>query len=218
MCINSKQSGLITGNGYIMTLHKMLPTALPAAKPWRWEKQDYQPALKRVSLSKASLTGRMPLEDLSSMRALTSISRQLLLLASQVDITDKFSKQAAAEKQENRQYLLKALSSIRFLARQGLPLSGGGNDMDSNLHQLMVLQREDCPSIHQFLGRQQLKYTSHQVQNEMLSIMTQQVLHRIAEQIQSAVFSLLWLMKQPIVSTRAGSASDSGGRNGLSSI
>ena len=33
-------------------------------------------------------------------------------LASQVDTTDMFSKQAAAEKQENRQYLLKVLSSI----------------------------------------------------------------------------------------------------------
>ena len=59
--------------------------------------------------------------------------------------------------------------------------------MDSNPHQLMVRRREDCPSIHQFLGRQQLKYTSHQVQNELLFIMAQQVLHRIAEQIQSAV-------------------------------
>ena len=56
------------------------------------------------------------------------------------------------------------------------------------VHQLVVLLGEDWPSIHQFLGRQQLKYTSHQVQNELLSIMAQQVLRRIAEQIQSAVF------------------------------
>ena len=109
-------------------------------------------------------------------------------LASRVDVSDMLSKQAAAEKQKNRQYLLKVLSSIRFLARQGLPLRGEGNDTDSNLHQLLVLRGEDHPSIHEFLGRQQLKYTSHDVQNELLSIMAQQILRRIAEQIQSAIF------------------------------
>lgn len=98
------------------------------------------------------------------------------------------SKQAAAEKQKNRQYLLKVLSSVRFLARQGLPLRGDGNDTDSNLHQLLVLQGEDNPFIHQFLRRQQLKYTSNEVQNELLSIMAQQILRCIAENIQSAVF------------------------------
>ena len=121
MCINSKQSGLIAGNGYIMTLHMMLPTALPAAKPWRWKKRDYQPALTRVSLSKASLTGRMPLEDLSKHESSNFHKSAAAALVSRVDITDKLSKQAAAEKQENRQYLLKVLLSIRFLARQGLP-------------------------------------------------------------------------------------------------
>ena len=80
------------------------------------------------------------------------------------------------------------LSSIKFLARQGLPLRGDGDDTDSNLHQLLVLRGEDYPSIHQFLRRQQLKYTSHEVQNELLSIMAQQILRRIAKYIQSAVF------------------------------
>jgi len=51
----------------------------------------------------------------------------------------------------------------------------------------MVLWGEDYPSIHQFLGGQQ-KYTSHEVQNELLSIMAEQVLRHIAEQIQSTVY------------------------------
>ena len=109
-------------------------------------------------------------------------------LASKVDIADMLSKQAATEKQQNRQYLLKVLSSIRFLARQGLPLRGAGDDADSNLHQLLVLREEDYPAIHHFLRRQQLKYTSHDVQNELLSLMALQILRRIAAEIQSAVF------------------------------
>ena len=72
-------------------------------------------------------------------------------LASKVEVGDMLSKQAATEKQQNRQYLLKVLSSIRFLACQGLPLHGDGDDTDSNLHQLLVLRKEDYPAIHQFL-------------------------------------------------------------------
>ena len=70
-------------------------------------------------------------------------------LASRVDVGDMLSKQAATQKEQNRQYLLKVLSSIRFLARQGLPLRGDGDETDSNLHQLLVLRGEDyChPSI-----------------------------------------------------------------------
>ena len=98
------------------------------------------------------------------------------------------SKQAATQKEQNRQYLLKVLSSIRFLTRQGLPLHCDGDETDSNLHQLLVLRGEDYTAIHQFLGREQLKYTSHEVQNEFLSIMALQVLCRIAVQIQNAVF------------------------------
>ena len=109
-------------------------------------------------------------------------------LASRVDVGDMLSKQAATKKQKNRQYLLKVLSSIRFLARQGLPLRGDGDDTDSNLHQLLVVRGEDYPAIHQFLEKQQLKYTTHEVQNELLSIMALQILRHIAAQIQSAVF------------------------------
>ena len=109
-------------------------------------------------------------------------------LVSRVDVGDMISKQAATEKQQYRQYLLKVLSSIWFLARQGLPLHGDGDETDSNLHQLLVLREEDYPAIHEFLQKKQLKYTFHEVQNELLSIMALQVLRRIAAQIQSAVF------------------------------
>ena len=47
---------------------------------------------------------------------------------------DMLSKQAATEKQQNRQYLLQVLTSIRFLARQGIPFRGDRDETDSNLH------------------------------------------------------------------------------------
>ena len=97
---------------------------------------------------------------------------------------DMLSKQAATEKQQNRQYLLKVLTSIRFLACQRLPFRGDGDETDSNLHQLLLLRGEDYPPIHQFLQ----KYTAHEVQNELLSIISQQILHGIAQKIQNAVY------------------------------
>ena len=109
-------------------------------------------------------------------------------LASRVDVGDMLSKEAATQKQQNRQYLLRLLSSLRYLARQGLPLRGDVDETKSNLYQLLYLSGEDYPPIHQFLQRQQLKYTAHEVQNELLSIMAQQILRDIAVRIQSAVY------------------------------
>ena len=93
-------------------------------------------------------------------------------LASTVDVGDMLLRQAASEKRVNREYLLKVLSTVRFLARQGLALRGDGDEVDSNLHQLLVLRGEDYSAMSKFLERQQLKYTSPEVQNELLSIMS----------------------------------------------
>ena len=63
------------------------------------------------------------------------------------------SKQYATEKRVNREYLLKILSSIRFLARQGLPLRGDMNETDSNFYQLLMLRGKDSdgPGLKAFL-------------------------------------------------------------------
>ena len=103
------------------------------------------------------------------------------------------SRQDATEKKANREYLLKPLSSVRFLARQGLPLRGDDNEADANLHQLLVLRGEDYSPMSKFLERQQLKYTSPEVQNEFLSIMALQVLRKIVSKIQEAVYFIVMI-------------------------
>ena len=108
-------------------------------------------------------------------------------LASTVDVGDMLSRQAASDKRENREYLLKVLSTVRFLARQGLALRGDGDETDSNLHQLLVLRSEDYSAMRKFLEKQQLKYTSPEVQNEFLSIMAHQIIRKIAANVQTAV-------------------------------
>ena len=51
-----------------------------------------------------------------------------------------------AEKEEARDMLQIILSSVRFLARQGLALRGDGSDVSSNLTQLLHVRAEGNPN------------------------------------------------------------------------
>ena len=66
--------------------------------------------------------------------------------------------------------LAKILSSVRFLARQGLALRGDENDTDSSLIQLLKMQGQDNPDILKWLPRRQSKHTDHGNQNGMLGL------------------------------------------------
>ena len=81
---------------------------------------------------------------------------------------------AVSEKEKNREYFLKVISSVHLLARQGLALCGDGDEANSNILQLLHLCGEDFEAMKAFLDKPQLKYTSHHVHNELLSIMALQ--------------------------------------------
>ena len=132
-----------------------------------------------------------------------SVHRQAALaLQPKKDVSEMLSSKVAIDKQNNRNYLLRVLSSIKYLARQGLPLRGDGDDSTSNFYQLMRLRGEDHPEIFTFLEKKQLKYTSHEIQNEMLSIMAQRILRGIVKQIQSSTFFSLMVDETTDVSNR----------------
>ena len=61
------------------------------------------------------------------------------------------SSKVAADKEKNRTYFMKVLSTIRQLARQGLPLRD--NEIGSNFYQLMSLRGEDFNGISEFLEK-----------------------------------------------------------------
>ena len=52
----------------------------------------------------------------------------------------------------------------------------------------MSLRGEDFKGISEFLEKKQLKYTSHEIQNEILSLMSKSILRDKVKEIQSAVF------------------------------
>ena len=72
-----------------------------------------------------------------------AIEVTITLPATTKDVAEQLSQQHSKEKEENREMLLKILSSIRYLARQGLPLRGDGDEQDGNFLQLLKLRGED---------------------------------------------------------------------------
>ena len=58
-----------------------------------------------------------------------------------------------------------------ILAGQGLVLRGDGDEQDGNFLQLLKMSGEDDSDMTEWLKRKSCKYTSHQIQNDILSVM-----------------------------------------------
>jgi len=56
----------------------------------------------------------------------------IILPATTSDNAEQLSLHHSKQKEANRQIFMKILSSLRYLARQGLPLRGSGDDQDGN--------------------------------------------------------------------------------------
>ena len=117
----------------------------------------------------------------------------ITLPSSTKNVAESLSNALKREKLERRQCLLKVLSNIRFLAWQGLPLRGHGDhetqtESDSNFVQLMKLRGEDDSRIAGWLEKKTDKYTSPDIQNEVLKTMVLQILRQVIESISSSPF------------------------------
>ena len=95
------------------------------------------------------------------------------------DVGELLSTAHASEKESNSKYLSKVAQTIQYLARLGLPLRGGSNEIDSNFAQLLVLRAND-PKIHEYLAKKTDKYSSPQIQNELLQIMANSIVCKMA--------------------------------------
>ncbi|XP_068704855.1 zinc finger MYM-type protein 1-like [Montipora foliosa] len=109
------------------------------------------------------------------------------------DVGDLLCEEHALEKSKNRKILLTILSNIRYLARQALPLRGDWNtetmcEVNSNFHQLLKLRSQENPEIIEWLQKRDEKYTSPEIQNEMLEAMAFGMMRKISANIQNATF------------------------------
>ena len=73
----------------------------------------------------------------------------------------------------HREMLMKELSSVKYLARQGLALRGHKEE-DGNLMQLLKCRAEDIQGLGLWLH--EVRYTSHDIVNELLEMMAHEIL------------------------------------------
>ena len=114
------------------------------------------------------------------------------------DIAETLQSELTTQKMENRQTLLKILSDIRFLARQSIAIRGDGDHGDeenSNFIQLFKLRGEDDPKFAKWLEKKTDKYVSADIQDELLKVMSLQVLRDIGAALHNAaaIQNVLWI-------------------------
>lgn len=88
------------------------------------------------------------------------------------------------------------ISTICFLARQGLPLRGSyvssdGCETNGNFLQLLHLRKEDIPVLDTWLQRSQDRFTSPSIQNELLEIMANMILRKITRSVSGKLFTIM---------------------------
>ena len=93
---------------------------------------------------------------------------------------------------ENRKCLLKIIETLQFLGHQGLALRGKENDENSNFWQLLKLRAKDFPRMKQWLEKKTEKYTSHNIQNEMLILMAHQIICELSDEVRSTFFATIY--------------------------
>jgi len=130
------------------------------------------------------------------------VERVFTLPATTTDIGEVLSTVHAQEEFENRQCLLKILSNLRFLARQSCGIRGDGDESDSNFMQLFKLRGEDDPRVCEWMKKRTNKYTSHEVQNDILKAMALNVLRTIATRIHNSSFFTIMADETTDVSNR----------------
>ena len=106
----------------------------------------------------------------------------------------------AEQKDENRQVLLKIFSSVRYLSRQGIAFRGRwktddpkilNGESNSNFIQLLRIRAEDNPNLQKWMDKCQDKFTSPDIQNEILKLMSLRILRDIVQQISGKFYTIM---------------------------
>ena len=80
---------------------------------------------------------------------------------------------------------MKIITSVRYLARQGLALRGHEHD-EGNLEELLNLREAECPDLKVWRNTRYKKFTSWTIQNELLQLMTHSVVRQLCANIVKA--------------------------------
>jgi hypothetical protein len=111
---------------------------------------------------------------------------QLSLYQSGTTINGMLSDKCAQNQLRARTALLAVITSIQYLARQGMAIRGHDNN-EGNFVQLLNLRSKDIEALNSWLSDSHCrKFTCWEIQNEILELLAHGVLRNICEDIQSA--------------------------------
>ena len=161
ICCSAKQQGLLTN------LSSMSPFISNGFANWK-------KALQRFSEHERSNIHREAVEKVAMKSSTVHIGAQL-------------SSIKATEMAFNRNMLLKVLSCIRYLGRQGLALRGHDEiieSFDGNLYQLLLLEAARDDKMKAWIDKKQ--YLSPVITNKMINIMGLTVLEKILTDIKTS--------------------------------
>jgi hypothetical protein len=98
-----------------------------------------------------------------------------------VDVSASIEKQQKSDQHKWRLALLKVIGSLKYLAAQGLAIRGH-SEASGNLVSLLQLRSSDVPILDEWLNKRH-NWLSHDIQNEILQIMSNDILRDIAAEI-----------------------------------
>ena len=92
--------------------------------------------------------------------------------------------------------MLKIISALTYLTRQGLAMRKGNAECDSNFYQLLKAWAKDDPILTKWLEKKRENFTSHEIQNEILMLMA----HHITRDTCTSHICQMKLVTLPILS------------------
>lgn len=104
-----------------------------------------------------------------------------------INVQSMLSKSKLEDMKTARTALLKIISTLRFLMTGGLAIRGH-EDQNSNYIRLLKLRAQDIPELNSWLQRSKYRWLSHDVTNELCTIISHEVLRKIIKQVQNAVY------------------------------
>ncbi|XP_071478874.1 zinc finger MYM-type protein 1-like [Diadema antillarum] len=105
------------------------------------------------------------------------------------NVAQRLDTRAQEESKQNTQYLLTIITSLKYLAKQGLAIRGH-TDQNSNFMTLLQLRSEEIKGLDRWLTRK-TSWTSHQIQEEIINLMSSTVMRQLAAEMGGKPFAIL---------------------------
>ena len=106
------------------------------------------------------------------------------------NVLEMSSDQIKKSLQYNRCCLMKIIENLQYLCREGQAIQGD-TGLESNCFQLTKLRGRDDSRLVDWMKKKNDKYMSHEIQNEIITIMAHQLLRDIVKDIGSNFFSII---------------------------